>query len=126
MKKLLLTVSALILSSSLSFADIAAPPTKSKEAMREEMKAQMEQVKTACAPDVAAAGCSGEAREVMKCMREYKKNNKEFKFSEGCREAMKDGHEMRKERKMARKAHKKHKMHNKSEGSETEATEENK
>lgn len=112
MKKLLLTVSALILSSSLSFADIAAPPPdhKGKEEHKAEMKAHMEQVKAACSADVAATGCKGEGREVMKCVHEYKKTNKDFKFSEGCREAMKAGHEMRKERKMARKERKKQKQ----------------
>lgn len=108
MNKLLLTVSVLMFSSSLVFADIAAPPpAKSKEAIREEIKEHMEQVKAACSADVAATGCSGEGRELMKCVREYKKKNKDFKFSEGCQSAMKSGHEMRKERKMARKAHKK-------------------
>lgn len=127
MKKLLLTVSALILSSSLSFADIAAPPpAKSKEAIREEMKAHMEQVKAACSADVATTGCSGEGRELMKCVHAYKKSHKEFKFSEGCQSAMKAGHQMRKERKMARKAHKKHKKGDKSEDSESAESEETK
>lgn len=112
MKQLLLTVSALILSSSLSFADIAVPPSDHKglEEYKAEMKAHMEKLKVACSTDVAATGCKDKGREVMKCVHEYKKTNKDFKFSEGCREAMKAGHEMRKERKMARKEHVKQKQ----------------
>jgi hypothetical protein len=109
MKKLLLTITALVLSSTMAYADIAAPPAKSKEAIKEEIRAHLEQVKAACSEDVAKTGCQGEGRELMKCVREYKKKNKDFKFSDGCQSAMKSGRKMNKERKMARKEHKKDK-----------------
>ncbi|MEQ1723519.1 MAG: hypothetical protein ABL930_10115 [Pseudobdellovibrio sp.] len=113
MKKLLLTITVLVLSSTIAYADIAAPPAtaKSKEDIKEEIRSHIEQVKTACAADVATTGCTGEGREMMKCVREYKKKNKDFKLNEDCHSAMKSGRELKKERKMARKEHKKGKKH---------------
>jgi hypothetical protein len=123
MKKLLLTISALVLSSTMAYAEMEMSPTataKSKEAIKEEIRSNLEQVKASCSADMAAAGCQGEFREKIKCVREYKKKNNDFKLSEACKSAMKNGHELRKERKMARKQHAKNK---KSEGGEkTEET----
>ncbi len=103
MKKIMLTITALVMSSTMTYADMSAPAAKSREAIKEEIKAHLEQVKTACASDVATAGCSSESREMMKCLIEHKNKNKDFKFSEGCQSALKSGRELRKERRMARK-----------------------
>ena len=107
MKKVLLTVTAVILSATLAYAQTEATPAKSKEAIKEEIKAQVEKVKAACSADYTTMGCAGEGKEKAKCVREYKKSHKDFKFSDACKSAMKDGREMRAERKKMRKeAHK--------------------
>jgi hypothetical protein len=123
MKKILFTISALVLSSAMASANMenaSAATAKSKEAIKEEIRSNLEQVKASCSADMATTGCEGEGREKMKCVREYKKKNKDFKLSEACKSAMKSGQELRKERKMARKQHAKNK---KSEsGEKTEET----
>lgn len=89
MKKLLITLTALTLSATAyAHGD------------------QGGMMKEACAADVATTGCTGEGKEKMKCMHEYKKANKDFKFSEGCKMAFKDAREDRKEKRMERKAKK--------------------
>ena len=103
MKKLLLTLTAMTLSANLAYAETTAPAAKSKEAIREEVKAQREQVKSACSSDVSTTGCTGEGREQLKCIREYKKAHKDFKFSDACKAARKQGQEVRAEFKQMRK-----------------------
>ncbi len=90
MNKLLLTVTSMILASSLAYAQ--APAAKDRQAIKE-------QVKSACAADIATTGCTSEGREQMKCIKEYKKSHKDFKFSEGCKMARKEVREMHKNRK---------------------------
>lgn len=65
MKNLLIAFTALALSSGTAFAN--------------------QDVKDACAADVATTGCKGEGKEKMKCLRNYKQANKDFKFSEDCK-----------------------------------------
>ncbi len=103
MNKFLLTTAALILSSTLAWAEEASTETKAKEEPKQEMQAQKEEVKAACAQDVATTGCKAEGREQMKCIHDYKKKNKDFKFSDACKSAMKGAHEKHKEMKEERK-----------------------
>lgn len=64
-----------------------------------EMKADARAIDQACQSDAANTGCTGEVvgKGLLKCMRAYKKAHKEYKFSEGCREAMKKMKEDRRE-----------------------------
>ncbi len=101
MKNILFTLTAMILSSNMVYAETSAP--KSKEEIREEIKAQVAQIKAACAADIATTGCTSEGREQMRCIKEYKKAHKEFKFSDACKDARKG---IRKERKAMRKERK--------------------
>jgi len=55
------------------------------------LKEDAQVINSACAPEAAAAGCGGEVvgKGLLKCMGSYKKAHQEFKFSAGCRGAMK-------------------------------------
>jgi hypothetical protein len=57
----------------------------------EEVIAAKEQVNSACTADAQTAGCAGEkvGYGLLKCLHEYKKTHKDFKFSEGCKTSMK-------------------------------------
>jgi cyclopropane fatty-acyl-phospholipid synthase-like methyltransferase len=123
--------------SSLALADAAMPPNmqmslnhptdkansmESRKALREarmaEAKAQAEKVRVACEADVASIGCK-DGPMLMKCVSDYKRAHKDFQFSEGCANAMKERTENRlnriKESQHARKPI--HEMHHiKSEG----------
>lgn len=87
MKNILIALTALTLSSGMAYAH--------------------QDVKDACATDVATTGCKGEGKEKMQCLREYKKANKDFKFSEGCKSAFKEVREDRKAKREAKKEEKK-------------------
>lgn len=122
MKKIILSL-ALILTTSIVYADIALPPSSSdhskavskmdeRKALREqrmaEMKAQAEKVRVACEADIAKTGCK-EGPAMMKCVGDYKRKNKDFAFSEGCTTAMQERTNMRRnsiiESRKARKIH---------------------
>lgn len=66
-------------------AAFAAPPTAKD-------KADAANINTACAADAQTTGCGGMVvgKGLLKCMHKYKKENPSFKFSPGCRSAMKD------------------------------------
>lgn len=55
------------------------------------MKEDAQVINAACQPEAAAAGCGGEVvgKGLLKCMGSYKKAHRDFKFSPGCRDAMK-------------------------------------
>lgn len=55
------------------------------------LKQDAQVINAACEPEATAAGCGGEVvgKGLLRCMGSYKKTHKEFKFSEGCRGAMK-------------------------------------
>ena len=84
MKNLLIALTALTLSSGVAYAN--------------------QDVKDACASDVATTGCTGEGKEKMKCLHDYKKANKDFKFSEGCKSAFHENREEKKQKRDERKA----------------------
>jgi hypothetical protein len=56
-----------------------------------EMKQDAQAVDSACKSDAATAGCGGEVvgKGLLKCLHAYKEAHKDYKFSEGCHEAMK-------------------------------------
>ena len=84
MKNILMTLTALTLTASLVYAS--------------------NDVKDACASDLATTGCTGEGKAQINCLHEYKKANKDFKFSEGCKVAFKEHKEERKQKRDERKA----------------------
>lgn len=68
--------------------------------------AHAQAVNAACATDAQTAGCSGKevGTGLLRCLHAYKKaHKKEFKFSDGCKAAMKEGREARKEKRAERK-----------------------
>lgn len=83
--------------------------TRTREQMREEIRAQFERVRNACAPDVANAGCASEqGRKAIKCVQKFKKRNKDFQVSEPCKNALAEGKALRKQIKMSKKERKRH------------------
>ncbi len=64
-------------------------------------KADAANIDSACTQDATATGCSGEivGKGLLKCMHQYKKQNKSFKFSAGCKAAMQ---QLRSDRKAGR------------------------
>lgn len=81
MKAILLTIA---MAASFSFA----------QAQDATMKADAQNIDTACSADAATAGCGNEkvGTGMMKCMHAYKKAHSDFKFSDGCKAAMKQMH----------------------------------
>ncbi len=92
MKKLIL---ATVLVASFSvFANEGSEGEKPKvdPAKKEELKADREAVNGACAADAATAGCGDQkvGKGLLKCIHAYKKEHKkDFKISDGCKDAMK-------------------------------------
>lgn len=64
------------------------------------------QVKQACSAEIATTGCADKSlgKGLMKCMYSYKKDHKDFKISDSCRDAKKKVKEMRREKKEAKAA----------------------
>ncbi len=56
-----------------------------------DIKSDKEAVNAACAQDAATAGCASEVvgKGLLKCLYKYKKDHKDYKFSEGCKSATK-------------------------------------
>lgn len=61
-------------------------------------------IKAACSAEIAATGCADKdlGKGLLKCMHAYKKEHKEFKFSEGCKDVKKELKSMRQARKEAK------------------------
>ena len=72
---------AVLFSFSLAYGDAAT-------------NADAQGIDTACTADAATAGCTGEVvgKGLLKCLHAYKKANKTFKFSPGCKAAMQTLH----------------------------------
>jgi elongation factor P hydroxylase len=70
-----------------------------------EMKADAQEINAACKTDASNTGCGGEVvgKGLLKCMHAYKQAHKDYKFSEGCRDAMKKMKEDRQEMKGGKK-----------------------
>ncbi len=56
----------------------------------EQVIADKESVNASCSTDAQTAGCGNEkvGYGLLKCLHEYKKSHKDFKFSEGCKTSM--------------------------------------
>ncbi len=70
-----------------------------------QMKADAQAINQACKSDASNTGCGGEVvgKGLLKCMHAYKQAHKDYKFSEGCRDAMKQMREDRQEMKGGKK-----------------------
>lgn len=82
-------IAAVILASSMSFAADG------------KVKEDAAQVNSACSADAQTAGCGSETvgKGLLKCLRNYKKEHKDFKVSDSCKASMKQLHADRKEAK---------------------------
>ena len=58
------------------------------------IQADAQDINKACQADAATAGCGTEVvgKGLLKCLHAYKKANASFKFSDGCKTAMKQMH----------------------------------
>ena len=56
--------------------------------------ADKQAINSACSADASTAGCGSEVvgKGLLKCLHMYKKANPSFKFSDGCKAAMKQLH----------------------------------
>ena len=97
MKNVFLTIVSLVFLSSFSMAVDKA-----------QMQADRDAVKSACTAEATQAGCAGQevGKGLLKCMGTYKKANKDFKMSEGCKSAMQKLKSDRQSRKAEREAKK--------------------
>ncbi len=79
-----------------------------KAEMKQKIQAQKDAVEAACSQDAAKTGCAGKevGEGLLRCMKAYKMNNKDFAFSESCKNARNELHEDRKELKADMKAFK--------------------
>lgn len=70
-----------------------------------QMKSDAQAINQACKNDAANTGCGGEVvgKGLLKCMHTYKQSHKDYKFSAGCRDAMKQMKEDREEMKGGKK-----------------------
>jgi hypothetical protein len=61
---------------------------------KENTGADAQAIDSACTADAATAGCGSEkvGTGLLKCMHAYKKAHADFKFSDGCKDAMKKMH----------------------------------
>ncbi len=92
-----LTIFALFcLSAAGSFAN-EAEKSSAKEEHKAKMMAAKEEVNKSCLADAEKAGCKDKevGTGLMKCMKEYKEKNKDFKVSDACKEASKKMHQER-------------------------------
>lgn len=57
----------------------------------ENLKADAEAINKACTQEAATAGCGAEkvGSGLLKCLHGYKKSHHDFKFSDSCKDAMK-------------------------------------
>ena len=99
-----LTIRNLALSSFIIFSfaistSFANEPVKdgNKEELKAKIQAAKEEVNKACLADAEKAGCKDKevGSGLMKCMKEYKEKNKDFKLSDSCKEASKNLHHER-------------------------------
>ncbi|HMC13140.1 MAG TPA: hypothetical protein VKG67_02205 [Gallionellaceae bacterium] len=85
MKTKFALASVFVIAFSIHSAAFAAQPTAQD-------KADAANINSACAQDAATTGCSGMVvgKGLLKCMHKYKEENKSYKFSPGCKAAMKE------------------------------------
>lgn len=82
----------------LVMALFLATSVNAQAAMDEKLKEEAQAINSACKTDAANAGCAGEVvgKGLLKCLRAYKQAHKEYKFTDACREAVKEFREERK------------------------------
>lgn len=71
-------------------------------ALDKKVRAEIDsEVKQACSAEIAKAGCGDKSvgTGLMKCLKSYKKDHKDFEISQGCKDVKKKTKEMRKEAK---------------------------
>lgn len=92
MKKTLAII--VIATSAMAFAN----DHEKKAEHKAKMAAHKQEVNQSCAADAEKAGCAGKeiGSGLMKCLHAYKKSNKDFQISEGCKSASKSLHKERK------------------------------
>lgn len=67
------------------------PSKEQRKAMHEELKDERSAVESACSEEAKSANCGDKVvgKGLLKCIHEHKKASKEFKISDGCKDAMK-------------------------------------
>ena len=88
--KRIMIVTALLVASTTVFAN--------EGEKKESAKPEAQVVNASCSEDAKTAGCGDDkvGTGLLKCLHAYKKSHSDFKFSDGCKTAMKD---LRKEHK---------------------------
>lgn len=83
MEKKIALAAALLVAFGMQSSALAKPT--------EQDKADAAQINSACEADAKATGCTGMVvgKGLLKCMHKYKQENRSYKFSDGCRAAMK-------------------------------------
>ena len=101
MKKMMMILTIGLFAVSFS-GERAQADNHAKGEHKAQMEAQRNAVESACSAEATETGCTGMevGKGLLKCMHEYKKAHKDFKFSDGCKEATKDLKHERKEHKM--------------------------
>ena len=107
MKSIICLFSILLIGAQVS-ADGHGKHGEKKAEIKQKIQAQKDAVETACSTDATATGCAGKevGEGLLKCMKAYKETNKDFTFSESCKNARKELREERKELKADMKAFK--------------------
>ena len=84
-----------------SGTDPAKASKEQRKADHAAMKAERDNVKSACSEESKAASCGDKevGKGLLKCIHEYKKATKDFKVSDGCKAAMKSLKEERQKNK---------------------------
>ena len=77
----------MLFAATLAFSFSAVANAEEKGLLKEDAQV----INAACQPEAAATGCGGEVvgKGLLKCMGAYKKAHRDFRFSPGCRDAMK-------------------------------------
>ncbi len=59
------------------------------------ISADNQSIDNACKAEAQTAGCGNEVvgKGLLRCLHAYKKSNKDFKFSDGCKTALKQRHQ---------------------------------
>ena len=77
----------MLFAATLAFSFSAVANAEEKGLLKEDAQV----INAACQPEAAATGCGGKVvgKGLLKCMGAYKKAHRDFRFSPGCRDAMK-------------------------------------
>ena len=102
MKQILITM--ILASSVAAFAQTSVPPQavpQGKPALtqdqKQELKADRDDVMNKCSNEIQQSGCSGKGHALGMCIHAYKKEHKDFKVSNDCKDSMMKMHHDKKE-----------------------------